>query len=198
VKLHALDAAPRGAGRGRIRASSVRIRARPIRGHGRDRGGAPCVAMRGNSRPRVIAIGRTTCFALHAAHRNDGIATPNFALGIDAGVVIALVHRHCLGLETTSVQRVEQRRNKQRFMVTCGARLPRERESRPGADREVDLVPVEAAALAGADCAAVSPRCVRVGELLAEFASVARPRRWSKDRDCGETSRIVAELDALE
>jgi hypothetical protein len=137
-------------------------------------------------------------FALHAAHRNDGIATPNFALGIDAGVVIALVHRHCLGLETTSVQRVEQRRNKQRFMVTCGARLPRERESRPGADREVDLVPVEAAALAGADCAAVSPRCVRVGELLAEFASVARPRRWSKDRDCGETSRIVAELDALE
>src|SRR5688500_4968603 len=49
---------------------------------------------------------------------------------------------------------------------------PCERQARRGADRELQLVAIEAAALAGADGAAVPPGGVRVTEPLALPASV--------------------------
>ena len=50
--------------------------------------------------------------------------------------------------------------------------LPRERKPGDGADGGMDLVPVEAAALARADGGAMPPRCVRIGVCLALGAAV--------------------------
>src|SRR4051794_3032143 len=108
--------------------------------------------------------------ALHAFKRDDGEYVAGGAFLMHPHVVVPLAG---LGADAASAERVKQGRNEQRLVVARGARLPRERESRPGAYGEVDLVAVEAAALARADGGAVSPRCVRVGELLAELASVA-------------------------
>src|SRR6266568_7951632 len=47
--------------------------------------------------------------ALRATERDDRLAAPLLALGVDAAVVVALVRRTCLGLEPASDSGVQQR-----------------------------------------------------------------------------------------
>jgi hypothetical protein len=53
--------------------------------------------------------GQDWLLGLRAPERHDGIDAASLALAVDAGVVVALVHRAGLGLEAASVYRVEQR-----------------------------------------------------------------------------------------
>jgi hypothetical protein len=101
--------------------------------------------------PTANRDGQDWLLALDATERDDGFAAALFALGVDAVVVVALVHRARLGVEAASVERVEHRRDEQRLVVARGARLPHKRQARRGANGHVDLVAIEAAALAGAD-----------------------------------------------
>lgn len=105
--------------------------------------------------------------------RDNGVAVPRFALGVDPSVVVALVHSTRLRLEAASVERIEKRGDELGFVVPRRLNLPRERQARFGADRELKLVAVEAATFTGTDGAAVPPRSVGVTEPLALRASLA-------------------------
>jgi hypothetical protein len=133
---------------------------------------------------RPVGERENDLLALRSLHGDDGVTAARLALGVDALYVVALVHRDRFGLEAASADSIEQGCDEQRFMVTRGTRLPRKRQTRCGANRKVDLVPIEAATLARTDCAAVSPRGIGVGEPFAELASladVAHPVRPSRN-----------------
>src|SRR5439155_18744579 len=76
-------------------------------------------------------------------------------------------------LEATTAYGVEERRNVQRLVPPRRLDAPCDRKPRPSASREVELIAVETAALAGADRASVSPRSVRVAETLALPSALA-------------------------
>ena len=61
------------------------------------------------------------------------------------------------------MQRVQQWGDEEGFVAAGRLELPRERKPRPGADCEMQLVPVEAAALPRRDSGAMPPRGVGVG-----------------------------------
>jgi hypothetical protein len=111
---------------------------------------------------------------LHAGsllERDDRAGAAGLAGSVDRFGVVAHVKRGRLGGEATILRRVEQRGGEGRFVRASRLDLPRDREVRAGADGGVDLVAVEAAALARRDGRAVSPACVGIGEPLA----LARP-----------------------
>src|SRR4051794_15067905 len=110
--------------------------------------------------------------AFCASERDDGIDAASLALGMDARVVVALVHCEGLGLEAASLYRVEQGSDEQRLMVPSGASLPSQRQARNGADGKVDLEPVVRTGSAGADSGAVPPGCIRIAVPLPLRASV--------------------------
>src|SRR4051794_14397519 len=67
---------------------------------------------------------------------------------------------------------VEERRDEVGFLPLGRLDLPRERQTRPGPDREVQLVPIEPSGSTGADRGAMPPRCIRVAVPLALRASL--------------------------
>jgi hypothetical protein len=108
--------------------------------------------------------------ALHVgrlAERDDRHAAALAALGVDAGVVIALVERARLGGEAARAHRIQQPRDEGGLMLACRGDGPRDGKIGGGADRGVDRVAVEPAALPRADGAAMTPACVRVAVALA-------------------------------
>ena len=92
--------------------------------------------------------------------------TSLLALGVAAVGVIALVHRARLRAVAASFQRVEKRSDELGLVVASGLDSPRERQTRRGAGRHLQLVPVKAATLPSRDGGTVAPRGVRVAEPL--------------------------------
>src|SRR5437870_3432909 len=117
-------------------------------------------------------IGMTTCGPFSPFERDDRESVALHALGVDAVVVVPLVHRARLGAEAASAERVNQRRDVQRLVATGALDTPRERQAGAGAGGEMQLVPVEGAGSAGTDRAAVAPGGVRVAVLLAHGATL--------------------------
>jgi len=110
---------------------------------------------------------------LGATERDNRLATAFLTLGIDAGVVVALVHRARFRVEAASVDRVDERRDEVGLLPSRGFDAPRERKARHGANSGVNLVAVEAATLASGHSGAMPPTCIGVAEPFAFFASLA-------------------------
>src|SRR5947209_1153943 len=74
---------------------------------------APALRMPWNAReqPPAERERQGALIGLRATERDDGFAAALLALGVDTGVVVALVGRARLGAEAASVERVEQRRD---------------------------------------------------------------------------------------
>jgi hypothetical protein len=81
--------------------------------------------------------------------------------------VVALVHRHGFDGEAAIPYRVEQRHRERGFVLARGFDSPGEWQAGADTDGGVDLVAVEAAALAGGDGGAVAPGGVGVAESFA-------------------------------
>jgi Protein of unknown function (DUF3800) len=105
--------------------------------------------------------------SLDAAKRDDRLAIALLALGINAVVVIALVHGARFRLKTASAECVEERSNEVGFLTTRRLYLPCKRQTCFGTDRKVELVAVEAATFASRDSGAMPPRSIGVAEPLA-------------------------------
>jgi hypothetical protein len=95
------------------------------------------------------------------ADRNDRMHTARLTLTVDALMVVSLVHRARLRGVAAGLERVEERSREQGLAVSRALYRPRERQAGLHADSGVELVPVEAAAVASADRGAVAP--TRVG-----------------------------------
>jgi hypothetical protein len=127
-----------------------------------------------------------------ATERDDRLATALLNLGVDAGVVVALVCNDRFGPEAASAERVEERGDEVGLLPSRRLDSPRERQLGLGANSGVDLVAVEPAALAGGNGAAVPPRGIGVGERLAlptVLADVAHP--VGVGREVGSVYRYV-------
>ena len=96
-------------------------------------------------------------------HRQD--AEP-FAGFVDRPHVVALVERCGLSGDPF-LDAAEQIVGQARFVGTRCLDAPRNGKLRAGANGRAQLVAVEAAALPGADCGAVPPRCIGIGKALA-------------------------------
>jgi hypothetical protein len=75
---------------------------------------------------------------LCATERDDRFAAALLALGVDAAVVIALVHRDGGRMETPGAYRVEQRGDELGFVMPRCLRLPGERQAGSGANSGVE------------------------------------------------------------
>jgi hypothetical protein len=122
--------------------------------------------------PAAQGDGKHRSLALRSAEWDDGLNASLFDLRVDASDVVPLVESRRLGLEPSRLDFVEQLRDEERLVMPRCAGLPGQGKSRPSADRKVDLVSVEASALSRADRRAMPPRRIRIGEPLAELASV--------------------------
>jgi hypothetical protein len=117
----------------------------------------------------VLALGRAMVAALDSdrlPERDDRPGVAVLALAIDALIVVAHVERGRLGGKAARLRRVEQRGDVVGLVATGRLDLPRDRKVCAGADRRLDTVAVEAAALARRDCRTVPPARVRVGKAL--------------------------------
>lgn len=103
--------------------------------------------------------------ALHVGRllqRDDRQAVALHALGMDALDVIALVERRRRGHRTSPPRRVQQVGDEPRFVGLRRLHRPSDGKVGRRANRSMQPIAVEAAALAGRDGAAVSPARVRV------------------------------------
>jgi hypothetical protein len=91
-------------------------------------------------------MGRTGCLPF-TPERDDELAAALLALGVDAAVVVALVHRARLGLVAASVERVEERYDEVRLLPPRRFDPPRERKAGRSAD-EYGLSPLRVRGLA--------------------------------------------------
>ena len=130
----------------------------------------------------ALARRQDDLLALHASERDYRVAVPGFAFVVDAGVVVALVHRARLWPEAASVQRVEERSGVKRAVAAGSLYLPRERQAGGGADSGVQLETEERACRSCRASGAMPPRRIAVGEphalrpVFADRAVAVRPR----------------------
>jgi hypothetical protein len=123
---------------------------------------------------------------LRTPERDDRLNAAFFQLGIDTGVVVALVSGARLGPDASGVECVDERSDEVRLLPPSRLDLPRHGKPGLGTDSGVNLEAVIAAAFASRDSGAVTPRSVRVAEPLTLFASLAdvalREICWQVDR----------------
>jgi hypothetical protein len=113
------------------------------------------------------ADGKDWLLPTDAAQRDNRVATPLLALGVNAGVVITLVHCAGLRFKAASAESVKERGYEVRFLPPSRLYLPRKRQTRLRTDREMEFVAVEASAFASRDSGAMPPRGIGVAEPLA-------------------------------
>ena len=107
------------------------------------------------------------------AKRDDRPQVPFLAGVIDRTVVVAHIQGGSLDCKAARARSVKESRRKEGFTLSGALDLPGKRESGSGTDGGVELVAVEAAALASRNCRTVAPGSIGVREPFALATALA-------------------------